>query len=152
MTDRREAILERLVEIAEDLGTFATVGRNIADLPDEALPALILMDGDEEADDQVKQKGRPAHGPNIVRMTPSLHAVVSGSAGELGPAMNDIRAKLIREILFDNTLTTLCHNGQMSYDACATGMFGDGERLIAEIGVSFTFEYVLRPSEFDVTA
>ena len=134
MTDRREDILTRLVAIVQDIGDFATVGRNIADLPDEALPALIVMDGDEEADDQARTKGRPAYAPNIVRMSPSIHAVVSGSAADLGPAMNALRAKIMREILFDSTLTTLCHNGQMSYDACAAGMFSDGDKLISELG------------------
>lgn len=147
MTDRREDILARLTVIAEGFDGY-TVGRNLTDLPDDALPALVLMDGDEEAGEPVAPGRRGVPSPVIVQMSPTLHAVLKGAAATLGPAMNTLRRDMIAAVLYDETLAALCLDGKMTYDACATGLFGDGMSIIAEIGLSFTFTYVLRPSEF----
>jgi hypothetical protein len=66
---------------------------------------------------------------------------------ELGTAINALRAQLVKAILTDTgLLAILGSNGEARYEGCATAL-ARGRSMEGEMGVSFSFAYVLRPEE-----
>ena len=145
--DRREAILARLLEIAEGIPGIALAARNRPDFSDRARPAILILDADETADDREKGRGRPSHSPNIIGMTPEIHVLLGGKHEQLGSSINALRALLLKAILMDAELRTIVGaNGDRRYEACATDLAA-GRSVEGNLGVSFTFTYPLIPSE-----
>jgi len=72
MTDKREAILQRLVKIAAGVDGVVTAVRNQDEISEHARPAIAVFDADETADERAEQHGHPRHAPNIVEMTPEI--------------------------------------------------------------------------------
>lgn len=148
--DLREAILARLVEIADAVATDAElvgVHRNDLDLPDEVLPAIVVLDGDEAADDS-DPEGRQPLAPRRVGMTPELYVMYPAKADVVGTRLNSVRTKLIYAILTDATLLALTLNGRSArYDGAASGL-ARGRTMLGEMGVSFKFTYLMKPADF----
>lgn len=62
MADHRELILARLLEIGRSIEGIKTAKRNELGLPETALPAFVVLDGDETGDDRDQSRGsRPRH-------------------------------------------------------------------------------------------
>ncbi len=144
--DRREAILVRLVAIAEGIPGIATVGRNRANIDDFDRPAIQILDGGEEADDKDPQ-GRSGSSTRRIAMSPELYVVLAGKPEELGPELNKFRALLVKAITEDAELEAICGtNGYVRYGGMATGLSRE-LGIVAEMGLAFSFGYPLRPSE-----
>lgn len=147
--DRREAILVRIKEV---LATYVPTNhafRNRLRIPDELLkegPVAVVLDGDETPDDTAYGRGRPATTPVIVTMTPEIYTFVADAADVVGTSVNTLRGKIIKGVLTDETLVALCHNGDIRYQGFMTG-FAFGRSLEGEAGLSFAFQYVLRPTQ-----
>ncbi len=140
--DVREDILARLLEIFAEIVPPANAFRNRLRIPEEMLPALTVLDGDETPDDSAYGRGRPSSTPVLVTMEPEMYGFVKGD--DSGTQMNTMRKTLIGRILKDETLLGLCADDGIRYQGFSTGM-ALGRSLEGEFAISFAFVYVLRP-------
>jgi len=153
MSDRREAILQRLLAVCEATGA-PYVFRNRLDLSERQRPAIVILDSDEVAEAGGAGQGRTPRAPVIVSMTPEILILLQDNAdrtgsGGVGAALNAIRADLLRAILSDTTLKQLTGpNGTIRYEGCATGL-SRGRNMEGEMGISLAFEYPLIISELE---
>lgn len=146
MTDRREMILARLLEIAKGIDGIAAAFRNRDEISERQRPAIIILDADEAADDADPSQ-RPSRSPRRVAMTPEVYILLGAKPEDLGTAINILRARLVKAVLTDERLRTIVgSNGEVRYEGCATAL-ARGRSMEGEMGVSFSFTYVLRPEE-----
>ena len=146
MTDRREMILTRLLEIAVGVDGIVAAFRNKDEISEKQRPAIVILDADEAADD-ADPTTRPSRSPRRVAMTPEIYILLGAKPEDLGIAINTLRARLVKAILMDpSLLTILGSSGDARYEGCATAL-ALGRSMEGEMGVSFSFTYVLRPEE-----
>jgi hypothetical protein len=146
MTDRRELILVRLLEIAKGIEGIAGAFRNRDELSEKQRPAIVILDADEAADD-ADPGSRPARSPRRVEMTPEIYILLGAKPEELGSVINLLRARFVKSVLGDSQLGSIVGtNGDIRYEGCATAL-ARGRSMEGEMGVSFSFTYVLRPEE-----
>jgi hypothetical protein len=143
--DFREAILARLVAVAEGISpAFATVERNAVVLADTKLPALIVLDGEEEADERDPDR-RPANAPRRVKMRAVLQIQLQDLPENAGTDLNGFRKALINAIFTDTTLLSYTiDNRSIRYLGCNTG-FDMGRQLEATMWLHIEFGYPLFP-------
>lgn len=142
MADKREDILARLVAIAESIPGVVTVSRNGGQLDDEQRPGIIILDADETA-----EASDPLRAPRRITMRPQIYIVLGDVAESIGTAVNAYRAALLKAVLQDAQLQTICGtNGGVQYNGCATAL-ANGRTMEAEIGLDFSFSYILRPDQ-----
>jgi len=145
--DKREVILQRLAEIAASLPGIATAVRNQDEISEHTRPAIAVFDADESADERAEQQGHPGRAANIVEMTPEVVILLGAKPERVGPALNELRAKLVKAVLTDAQLNGLAGaNGRVRYAGCSTHL-GHGRSMEGSMGVHFTFAYVLRPEQ-----
>ena len=146
MTDRRELILVRLLEIAKGIEGIAGAFRNRDEISEKQRPAIVILDADEAADD-ADPGSRPARSPRRVAMTPEIYILLGAKPEELGSVINALRARFVKSVLGDSQLGSIVGtNGDIRYEGCATAL-ARGRSMEGEMGVSFSFTYVLRPEE-----
>lgn len=138
----REAILSAIFQCLNQVGA-TTVQRNDLVVYEEGLPTIILLDGDEEADERVYGRGRPASSPNRVTMRPEIYIVAETSSDAAGSVLNDCRFKVLSALLRDPYLASLAADGVLRYDGCQTG-FALGRSMAAEMGIDFSVTYLRR--------
>ncbi|ESY72314.1 hypothetical protein X740_33405 [Mesorhizobium sp. LNHC221B00] len=143
--DTREAILARLVEIAGTIDDIKTVYRNSIRPPEPNLPAILVLDGDEAAD-ETDPNSRGSRGPRRMTMTPQLLIVLPEKASEVGTALNACRAKLIRAIATDTELAALTTNHIGGRLHSTQTSLAWGRSMLGEMGVAFAIPYYLDPS------
>jgi len=144
MTDKREAILQRLVEIAAGLSGVVTAVRNQDEVSEHARPAIVVFDADEVADEGAVQRGHAGAAPNIVEMTPEVMILLGALPEQVGSALNELRARLIKAVLTDVELDALTgSNGRTRYGGCSTHL-RHGRTIEGLMAVQFAFAYVLR--------
>lgn len=152
--DRREDILARLVAVAATLVTEDCAFRNTISVPEKKRPAIVILDGDEIADEADNERKRPPLAPRIVAMTPEVHFLLEGRADtaaegdqvRVGGALNTLRTRFLKAVLTDASLVALCVDGDIRYDGFTTGL-GAGRSMEGEAGVGLTFRYLLRPDK-----
>ena len=150
MADRREMILARLEAIAQSFDGFTTVGRNLVDLPDDALPALVVVDGDEETiDDAEGVAKRPPAQHRLMQMRPEIVAILIGAPEALGPDLQGLRAKMVSAVLSDTTLKSASYvlHERMTYEGCETQGGVTGRGVVCGMRMNFTFTYLFRPTD-----
>lgn len=145
MTDTRELILSRLEALFVAQLPGVNIYRNRLRIPDEKLPAVAILDGDETPDDSGYGRGRPANAPVIVSMRPEIYAFTNAVGDEVGPALNGLRKGIIKATLNDNVLLGLCKDRDIRYEGFSTGL-AQGRSLDGEMAIAFAFVYVLRPA------
>lgn len=149
MADRREEILARLVEVGRAVVGVKTARRNVMNISETSRPALIILDGDEAADDMEFGGTRPFSSPMPVVMTPEVFIMVSASAATVGSELNSIRGRVIRAVLTDSGLRDLVGtNGDIRYAGCGTAL-ATGRSMEGEMAASFAIRYFLRPAELE---
>jgi len=145
--DKRELLLQRLVDIASGLPGIATVTRNQDEISEHKRPAIAIFDADETADEAAERQDHPGRAPNLVMMTPEVLILLGAAPESVGSALNEVRAKLIKAVLTDAELIALTgSNGRVRYAGCSTHL-GHGRSMEASMGVQFSFAYVLRPEQ-----
>ena len=146
MIDRREMILSRLLEIAGSTQGIVAALRNKDEISEKQRPAIVILDADEAADD-ADPGSRPARSPRRVAMTPEIYILLGAKPEELGSDINALRARFVKSVLGDSQLGSIVGtNGDIRYEGCATAL-ARGRSMEGEMGVSFSFTYVLRPEE-----
>ena len=144
MSDPREDILARLVVLAGTISGIRTVKRNQTDIAETQFPAIVIMDADEQASDG-DPAHRPRNAPRMITMSPEMYILLSDKAVDVGTSVNALRAAFIKAVLTDSALAALTMDGQgIRYEASVTGL-SRGRSMIGEVGISFSFTYVLRP-------
>ena len=146
MTDRREMILTRLLEIAVGVEGIVAAFRNRDEISEKQRPAIVILDADEAADD-ADPSSRPSRAPRRVAMTPEIYILLGAKPEDLGTAINSLRARFVKAVLGDAQLSLIVgSNGDIRYEGCATAL-ARGRSMEGEMGVSFSFTYALRPEE-----
>lgn len=145
MTDKREQILVRLLAISEGIDGIVAAFRNKDEISDKQRPCILILDADEAADDGDPR--RQSNSPRRIGMTPEIYVMLGAKPEDIGTKINAIRAKFVKAVLTDTELNTLVgSNGEIRYEGCATAL-ARGRSMEGELGVSFTFVYVLRPDD-----
>lgn len=146
MIDKRELILARLLAIANNVAGVKKAWRHKGRLSETARPAIVILDADEAAE----ITDPPSHSPRAPRrvvMTPEIYLMLSGQPGEVGTDINLFRANFLHDVLTDADLRDIVGtNGDIRYQGCATGL-AEGRSLEAEMGVSISFLYILKPED-----
>jgi hypothetical protein len=148
MTDKRELILARLLGISQGLPGITAAFRNKDEISDRQRPCIVILDADEAADDaDPSGLARRPNAPRRVGMTPEIYLMLGAKPEDVGTAINRLRASFVKAVLMDSELATIVgSNGDIRYEGCATGL-ARGRTMEAEMGLSFTFSYILRPDE-----
>ena len=146
MTDKREAILVRLLAIYRTVDGIATVARNKQVAEDWKWPALLLLDGDEEAEEALG-RGRPPTGLARVTMTPETYLILGELPENVGTELNRYRARIVKAVLTDAELLTIVgKNGEIAYLGCATTLTL-ARNIIGDLGLNFAITYVLNQAD-----
>ena len=148
MTDTRNDILERLVDIAAGVVGVTYAVRNVMDLTESRMPAVVILEGDEEPSESTDtSRRRKSRSPVAVAMTPEVCIVDTRSSETLGTGLNTIRAALIDAITDDAQLQTLLgNNGSLSYRGLATDL-GLGRAMLGRMSLRFSITYILFPEQ-----
>jgi hypothetical protein len=151
MTDRRELILLRLLDILKAMPGLAAVVRNRGELPTDMRPAAVLLDADEVGRPGAAQhRGHLIKAPQFVDMTPEIYVVMDQREPKnerIGEDMNAMRVAIIKAITGDTELQQLVSsNGDIRYAGVLTDM-ASGRSMEGQMRVRMTFTYLLRNSE-----
>lgn len=152
--DRREEILQRLVEIAGGVSGIVKVARNTTEFPEQLRPAAIVFDGGEESPESLNPpRGRSTDQSRIVVMSPQIVILLGEDEANVGTEINALRARFLHAVQTDTALAALTFNGLgVFYLGCDTNL-DSGRATEAEMSFSYAIPYVLRFSELeDVTA
>lgn len=145
MADARELILARLLTIASGITGIETAERNLNDLSDVGLPAIILYDGGEEAFENTRARGNAG---TTVEVTAAFDIYASGVPEEVGTTINGYRAALIKAVQADTTLAGLCGsvlNSGSRYLRSGPLELETARATAAKLTVEFGINYVLKP-------
>lgn len=147
MADPRELILVRLIAVLEGVNGadgVRKVKRNELDQNESTLPLAVILDGDETADDS-DPVSRPPTAPRIMTMTPEIYIIVADKAATVGTKVNLLRSRVINAIAADAEIIALTKDREGGrYEGAASGL-SRGRSMMGEVGLSFSFRYVLRP-------
>lgn len=147
MADTRETLLARLLTVAKTIKGLETCERNLDDVSDISLPAIILFDGGEEAFDNTRARGLA---PNTAEMQPTFDIYVQDVPETIGTTINGWRTTLLKTILGDATIASTCDgipNGGVRYLGCETGLDA-GRGSVMRMTVNLAINYPFKPSAF----
>lgn len=106
--DKREAVMLRLVAIANAIGDVESAERNAALTDDSDVRRISVLEGAEEV---IEEAGsRHAADKGIVVMIPQLLIACGARTREVGSDLNVIRARLIKAVMTDTELLALTVN------------------------------------------
>lgn len=151
MADVREAVLARLLAIVDGIDGVVHAARNDPNISEDKLPAIIIFDGDEEADQNATESNAPGLVPNIVHMTPQVSVKILDSTEDVGSSLNVFRAAMIKAVLNDTALHALIgsvpgrrSSGNVRYQGL-TPAISEGRMIIGQMNTHFRISYVLDP-------
>jgi hypothetical protein len=148
--DRREAILARLLEVAETaartIDTCFEARRNEPDLPDTA-KWVVILDGDELAEESDPDGRSPFTTPRRIVMMPEVQFRLISSSENAGTSLNECRRVLLPAVTQDSTLLSLCTGKTKIRYRGATTVIERGRKLDGAIAFGFNFHYVLKMDE-----
>lgn len=153
MTDKRELILSKLLEVLQTVDGIKSVKRNLDQMPEGARPSIVLLDGDEGLP-QTQSEMRSGKSPVIMHMQPVINVLVGDNDKDIGATINTIRAGIITKILTDTDLATVVDadidrqnrkNGRISYTGMMT-RFSHSFEMDCDMQVNFLIVYSLDPS------
>lgn len=145
----REQYISTITTLMEGVPGVQTVLRNSMVLDDTALPAIIILEGDEyalEADNTARRGGRA---PRRVHLNPQILVIADDAPEEVGTILNGIAFEVQKAIELSPELHTIAaaHDGFIKYESMET-QFGVGRAMIGMIGIKFTFGYTLQPNRW----
>lgn len=156
MSDTRELILVRLLEIAAELVAeqsdatdaplFRNAFRNKIDVSERDAPAIVIMDGDEEPTNQPEGPGKPTLADYFQTLRPEIVLLAQAPPETAGTRLNAMRAGLLRAVFGDAELKTLAGaNGFIRYEGCRTRIQISAQ-TDARMLVMVAIGYILKPS------
>lgn len=147
MVDKRELILERLQAVVGTVSGIRTSIRNEMSFDETQLPAVSVLEGDEDFDDRDAASGRPPMRPYIVTMRPHVLIRADEDAVKVGTTLNTIRAAAIRAVLSDSELLALTKDGVGIRPAGMESTLHPARSMVGATALSFAITYVLNPSD-----
>ena len=157
MQDKRELILERLLAL---LGTVngtsepLSVFRNRAEIPEDKLPALVLLDGKESLKYPAMPRTRGGNlVPAVFDLTPQVFIVLKprktvDNPG-VGEELSDMRMQVLKIFVQDDELRSLLgSNGEVNYLGHQTDL-QTGSTLLGQMQLNFQLSYVLDPNDLN---
>lgn len=147
MRDRRQQIINRLAAILSPLVPAGHFFQNRGDLPQGMRPAITVLDMDETAQLEGRQRG-PS--PNIMHMTPQIVVSLDSNAPQnpnVGMRLNTLRLQILGLVLSDSELLSICgQNGRIDYRGCETDL-ALGRDFLGQMSIVITFVYPFSPKE-----
>lgn len=143
MSDPRELILARLKDVLASVPGVVTVTRNEVVAAESKLPAIMLLDGDENADPSAQGRGRPPSALNKMTLLPEVYFIIDEPPETVGTSQNAMRFAIIRAVLNDAQLLTLSQDQGIRYEGMQTALTL-GRALIGEAAMMFAIDYTLR--------
>lgn len=148
MADRREEILARLLELVATVPGVVTAVRNRIDFDDTQLPAIAVLEGDEEVTPvETGSRGGPSLRPYEVAMTPQIYLRDASYAG-IGTSLNTMRMAVTELLLSDATLNALTIYGRNVRPAGMQSNLHAGRQMIGAHVLVFQITYLLNPQDF----
>jgi hypothetical protein len=149
MSDVREDILARLLVVVSTIPNLRSAYRNNVDIPEDQLPAAVVLDGDEESDGADDVSMKQPHRPYNVQMMPEI--IIAQQADEVGSDLTTLRRELIKRVLTDIELNQIAKtgrlgNGAIRYLGCQTDL-GWMRSLHGALRAQFLFKYTLKPDD-----
>jgi hypothetical protein len=151
MTDRREQILVRLLEVLATVEGILAAYRNRGELPDARLPAAVLLDGRETMKTSTAGRGHRELPPSVFILTPQIYVILKPSknitnAG-VGEELSVYRVRVLKAILRDEALRGLLGtNGEIEFRSSETDM-QSGSTLEGQLRLDLAFYYPFIPNE-----
>jgi hypothetical protein len=156
MMDKRETILAHLLAMLDGLDGLAEVDgvksvfRNRGEIPQEKLPAVVLLDGREKIKVSTSTHGG-LRTPTIFTLSPQIFIVLKPrddiNNDGIGEELSAYRVKIIKLMRDDDTLAALLGaNGEALYLSSETDM-QTGSTMQGQMQMDFAFSYVLNPSD-----
>lgn len=145
MKDRREQILERLTAIADSIDAITTAARNVMEFSETKMPAVGVLEGDEEVAVEDVSRGRPSLRPYVVTMTPQLFLRAQNET--VGSTLNEMRLALIKRVLEDQELNALSLNGRGVRYAGLQSTLHAARSMVGATALVFAITYMLVPDE-----
>lgn len=146
MTDRREAILARLLVIAQGVDGVVAARRNHLALSDRQGPTITIFEADEEAEEVVNGREWSGRGPFLMQMQPEVYVDLGGTPDTVGTDLNAIRATLIKAVLLDTTIKEMA--AKASYLGSSTDLSSQRD-MKGKMSLAFSFTYLLAPDQID---
>lgn len=147
MTDKRELIIVRLFEVASGVAGVITSERNRTEFDDTQLPAVSVLEGDEDVDDRDVPRTRPSARPYLVTATPQVFIRAASDDNNVGTNLNTIRAAIIKAVLEDTELNALTLNGRGVRYAGQQSTLHAARTMVGAVALVFAITYVLDPNE-----
>ena len=144
--DRREAILARMLELAEGVAGVTTAKRNQLAIDDLALPAILIFDGDETAQDSDPGRRLPTT-PRRVDMHPVITILVEATGATVGTTLNGFRAAYLKAMAQDETLVGFTHDRVGFRYEGSTPVVQEGRAVEGAMQLNVSFTYILKPAE-----
>jgi len=104
---KREDIMARLLVILNTVEGFKFVARNVDEFPEKIRPAVILLDGDEEAVAELARPWVKGKAYTVVQMNPLIVISMGGRPQDVGADINELMARTVTAVLSDVELTTI---------------------------------------------
>ena len=104
---KREDILARLLTILNTIEVFKLVARNLDEFPERVRPAVILLDGDEEAVAELARPWVKGKAYTVVQMNPLIVISMFGKPQDVGTDLNELMARIVTAVMSDVELTTI---------------------------------------------
>lgn len=147
MADLRETLLAQILTTLKTISGVEVCDRNLNDISDVSLPAIILFDGGEEAFDNPRARGLAA---NVIEMRPMIDVYIKDVPETVGTDINEWRATVLKSLLGDATISAYCNgipNGGIRYLGCETSL-ADGRAATMRLSLSLAINYPFKPSAF----
>ena len=145
--DDREAILARLATVLESLPGVEHFSRNDLALPEDSVPAILMLDGDETVKEDSYGRGSRLPGSvKIFTLQPEVYILVGDDPSLVGPSLSQLRRRVVKAVLTDDELLALAVDKSVRYEGMQTGM-AMGRSLAGEAALNFSIDY-----QFDAIA
>lgn len=157
MQDKREMILVRMAALLGTVnGTAETMNvfRNRAEIPEEKLPALVILDGREK----IKYPNLPrSRGgivvPAVFDLTPQVFIVLrprkTVDNPGVGEELSGLRMQVLKAFTQDQELQYLLGtNGEINYLGHETDL-QTGSTVVGQMQLNFQLSYVFDPQDLN---
>lgn len=158
--DRRDQILSRLAELLPTLNITLSTGiippshfvRNRDELPEELVPGIIMLDGDERRDQRFPSlQGRSERtAPSMVIMTPEIYVVLDVRKPHnklVGEDLNAARTVILDAVFHDANLQAFTGSGGSTQLEATVTDLARNRQMRGQMGLVLSFSYPLIPGE-----